>query len=165
MDDQFLELAKRLHASMARFFEQELGSSLSGRIFSLLLFAPEALSLEEIAKYLGVTKAAISVQIRPLERGGLCYRMPRGSDRKDYYKLADDFILTVLQLGVENLLKMNDFLVEAEARLAEVKVSEADEASRAAAWRRTREMSALYQLLAKRLDGFEEEWEQRKKEL
>ncbi len=67
------------------------------KIFGLLLFAPQPLGLQEMADELGVSKAAVSVQVRALEQLSLCYKWATANDRKDYYYVAEDFNLTVLR--------------------------------------------------------------------
>jgi DNA-binding transcriptional regulator GbsR (MarR family) len=59
---------------------------IAGRIFALALVSEEAISLDEIARMLGVSKASVSNDTRLLERLGFIERVSRPGDRKDYYQ-------------------------------------------------------------------------------
>jgi DNA-binding transcriptional regulator GbsR (MarR family) len=59
---------------------------IAGRIFALALVSEKAISLDEIATMLGVSKASVSNDTRLLERLGFIERVSRPGDRKDYYQ-------------------------------------------------------------------------------
>ena len=59
---------------------------IAGRIFGLTLVSEDALSLDEIAETLGVSKASVSTDTRLLERMGFIERVSKPGDRKDYYQ-------------------------------------------------------------------------------
>src|SRR5574338_90641 len=62
-----------------------------GAIFGVLYLSPTPLSLDEIVQETGLTKGAISTEIRSLARMGLVHRSTRLGDRKDYYEAESDF--------------------------------------------------------------------------
>jgi DNA-binding transcriptional regulator GbsR (MarR family) len=62
-----------------------------GAIFAVLYLSPTPLSLDEIVSETGLTKGAISTEIRALARMGLVHRSTRLGDRKDYYEAESDF--------------------------------------------------------------------------
>jgi DNA-binding transcriptional regulator GbsR (MarR family) len=62
---------------------------ISGRIFGLALITEEALSLDEIATRLGVSKASVSNDARLLEKMGFIERVSRPGDRRDYYQSTE----------------------------------------------------------------------------
>jgi DNA-binding transcriptional regulator GbsR (MarR family) len=62
---------------------------IAGRIFGLMLISEEALSLDEIADALGVSKASVSTDTRLLERMGFIERVSKPGDRKDYYQQTE----------------------------------------------------------------------------
>ena len=62
-----------------------------GAIFAVLYLSPTALSLDEIVTETGLTKGAISTEIRTLARMGLVHRSTKLGDRKDYYEAEADF--------------------------------------------------------------------------
>jgi DNA-binding transcriptional regulator GbsR (MarR family) len=66
-----------------------------GAIFAVLYLSPRALSLDEIAQETGLTKGAISTEIRALARMGLVHRSSRLGDRKDYYEAESDFYAAI----------------------------------------------------------------------
>lgn len=66
-----------------------------GAIFGVLYLSPTALSLDEIVQETGLTKGAISTEIRALARMGLVHRSSRLGDRKDYYEAESDFYAAI----------------------------------------------------------------------
>src|SRR5512142_3150904 len=62
-----------------------------GAVFAVLYLAPEPLSLDELVAQTGLTKGAISTNVRALARMGLVHRSSRLGDRKDYYVAETDF--------------------------------------------------------------------------
>jgi DNA-binding transcriptional regulator GbsR (MarR family) len=66
-----------------------------GAIFAVLYLSPTPLSLDEIAQQTGLTKGAISTEIRALARIGLVHRSSRLGDRRDYYEAESDFYAAI----------------------------------------------------------------------
>ena len=66
-----------------------------GAIFAVLYLSPIALSLDEIVTETGLTKGAISTEIRALARMGLVHRSSKLGDRKDYYEAESDFFVSI----------------------------------------------------------------------
>src|SRR5215203_1025063 len=66
-----------------------------GAIFAVLYVSPTPLSLDEIVVETGLTKGAISTEIRALARMGLVHRSTELGDRKDYYEAESDFYATI----------------------------------------------------------------------
>lgn len=66
-----------------------------GAIFAVLYLSPTALSLDEIVTETGLTKGAISTEIRSLARMGLVHRSTKLGDRKDYYSAETDFYAAI----------------------------------------------------------------------
>src|SRR5258708_39776217 len=66
-----------------------------GAIFAVLYLSPTALSLDEIVQETGLTKGAISTEIRALARMGLVHRSTKLGDRKDYYETESDFFASI----------------------------------------------------------------------
>ena len=62
-----------------------------GAIFAVLYLSPTPLSLDEIVEKTGLTKGAISTEVRTLARMGLVHRSTKLGDRKDYYEAEADF--------------------------------------------------------------------------
>jgi DNA-binding transcriptional regulator GbsR (MarR family) len=71
-----------------------------GAIFAVLYLSPTSLSLDEIVRETGLTKGAVSTEVRTLARMGLVHRSSKLGDRKDYYEAETDFydaIRSILQ--------------------------------------------------------------------
>lgn len=66
-----------------------------GAIFAVLYLSPAALSLDEIAEQTGLTKGAVSTEVRTLARMGLVHRSSKLGDRKDYYTTETDFYAAI----------------------------------------------------------------------
>lgn len=66
-----------------------------GAIFAVLYLSPNPLSLDEIVQETGLTKGAISTEVRTLARMGLVHRSSKLADRKDYYEAEDDFYKSI----------------------------------------------------------------------
>lgn len=66
-----------------------------GAIFAVLYLSPTARALDEIVRETGLTKGAISTEIRALARMGLVHRSTKLGDRKDYYSAESDFYAAI----------------------------------------------------------------------
>jgi HTH-type transcriptional regulator, glycine betaine synthesis regulator len=66
-----------------------------GAIFAVLYLSPAPLSLDEITAQTGLTKGAISTEVRALARLGLVHRSSKLADRKDYYEAEVDFYQSI----------------------------------------------------------------------
>ncbi len=66
-----------------------------GAIFAVLYLSPVPLSLDELVAQTGLTKGAISTDVRALARLGLVHPSARLGDRKDYYTAETDFYKAV----------------------------------------------------------------------
>ena len=66
-----------------------------GAIFAVLYLSPTHLSLDEIVAQTGLTKGAVSTEIRALARMGLVHRSSKLGDRKDYYEAEADFYAAI----------------------------------------------------------------------
>jgi DNA-binding transcriptional regulator GbsR (MarR family) len=62
-----------------------------GAIYGAIYLSPEPVSLDELVEQVGVTKGAISTNVRSLERLGMVHRIVRLGERKDYYTAETDF--------------------------------------------------------------------------
>ena len=66
-----------------------------GAIFAVLYLSSSPLSLDEIVQETGLTKGAISTEVRALARMGLVHRSSKLADRKDYYEAESDFYQSI----------------------------------------------------------------------
>jgi DNA-binding transcriptional regulator GbsR (MarR family) len=71
-----------------------------GAIFGALYLSPYPLTLDELVEQAGISKGAVSTNVRSLERLGMVHRHIQIGDRKDYYSAETDFwkiIKSILQ--------------------------------------------------------------------
>jgi DNA-binding transcriptional regulator GbsR (MarR family) len=66
-----------------------------GAIFAVLYLSPDALPLDELVEQTGLTKGAISTNVRALARMGLVRPSTKLGDRKDYYEAETDFYKSI----------------------------------------------------------------------
>ncbi|MBL8099909.1 MAG: hypothetical protein JNK81_12050 [Anaerolineales bacterium] len=66
-----------------------------GAIFGALYLSATPLSLDGLVENTGLTKGAISTNVRMLTRMGLIHPVTRIADRKDYYEAETDFYKSV----------------------------------------------------------------------
>ena len=66
-----------------------------GAIFAVLYLSPGPLSLDGLVTQTGLTKGAISTNVRGLSRLGLIHPASQLGDRKDYYLAETDFYRAV----------------------------------------------------------------------
>ena len=66
-----------------------------GAIFAVLYLSSTPLSLDEIVSQTGLTKGAVSTEVRTLARMGLVHRSSKLADRKDYYEAESDFYKSI----------------------------------------------------------------------
>ncbi|MBI5936035.1 MAG: ArsR family transcriptional regulator [Chloroflexi bacterium] len=66
-----------------------------GAIFAVLYLSSNPLSLDEIVEQTGLTKGAVSTEVRALARLGLVHRSSKLADRKDYYEAETDFYKSI----------------------------------------------------------------------
>ena len=81
-------------------------SQLQGRIFGVLLLEDHALSLDEIAETLQLSKSNISINIRGLVEWHLVRRVSVPNTRRDHYEAASDF-WRVMQEIMERRFRWN----------------------------------------------------------
>ena len=75
---------------LAVLFENDGQPPIAGRIFGLLLLSDDALSLDELAEDLGVSKASASTNARLLAQLGVVEQVRRPGSRRDYYRMVPD---------------------------------------------------------------------------
>ncbi|MCS7459330.1 hypothetical protein N0M98_04175 [Paenibacillus doosanensis] len=166
LQSPFADLKQNVTDHMSLSFEAEGFSPLVGKIFAHLLFSPQPVSLQEMAEELGVTKAAISVQARTLEKHMMCQKLPTSNDRKDYYYISDDISMTAMRNNIQKMKRIQQKVEHTLQILNQLEeVRDEERTSRDAFRRRFTEMHAMYDMFLSRLDGLEEEWNRRKAQL
>ena len=101
---------------------QDLGlGRIVGQLLVHLYLSPVECPLDDIARDLGLSKAAVSIAARQLESLGLLRRSWKAGDRKTYYRTADD-IATALHQGLLILVRNTMGLLAAELKQAETEL-------------------------------------------
>lgn len=101
---------------------QDLGfGRIVGQILVHLYLSPAECPLDEIARDLGLSKAAVSIAGRQLESLGLLRRSWKAGDRKTYYRTADD-IASALHQGLLMLVRNKMSLLATELKHAELEL-------------------------------------------
>ena len=62
-----------------------------GAIYGAVYLSPDQLTLDDLVKSVGITKGAVSTNVRVLERMGMIHKQVKIGDRKDYYSAETDF--------------------------------------------------------------------------
>lgn len=118
MSDTTTQVRKRLTEVGGRT-AQDLGlGRIVGQILVHLYLSPVEQSLDDIARDLGLSKAAVSIAARQLESLGLLRRSWKAKDRKTYYRTADD-IASALHQGLLMLVRNKMGLLAVELKQAE----------------------------------------------
>jgi len=66
-------------------------SEVMGRLYGFLLLSPDALSLDDLAEGLQISKGSVSMNMRSLERWGMAKEVWVRGERKKYYMAESDF--------------------------------------------------------------------------
>lgn len=141
---------------MADFFVQFGANPTLGRLLGLLMAAGAPLSLEELAKRSGLSKASVSIHMRTLEQFEYCRKLPPGSDRKSFYELEDDFVASSYRRRLQTQLRM---LQRLEKLPAEIDTSEAGAEQ---ANRRLKELAMFQKMAAESSAKLLDEWTKRR---
>ncbi len=62
-----------------------------GAIYGAIYLSPDPVSLDELVVQVGVSKGAVSTNVRTLERLGMVHKQVQLGDRKDYHTAETDF--------------------------------------------------------------------------
>ena len=125
-------------------------SPIAGRLFALLLLAPEPQSLDELAEALGVSKASVSTDARRLLDRGIVERTRRTGDRRDFYELAPDFFARVIRARVARWRRIQQLVDDVRADA---------QALPGAARERFNAVEAIQSAVIDRVDDALAEWE------
>lgn len=90
-EPQFLSAeTQRFVESMGVYFERYALPRIGGRLLGLLLVADRALSLDDLASILSVSRASVSTNMRLILAIGLGELVTHPGDRRDYYQFSHD---------------------------------------------------------------------------
>ncbi|MGD8402140.1 MAG: hypothetical protein PVJ21_00665 [Anaerolineales bacterium] len=121
-----------------------------GAIFAVLYLSPSAQSLDELVAQTGLTKGAISTNVRALARMGLVRPTTKLGDRKDYYEAETDFYKSIRAILKERQNSEFDTAVQSVRETLErleAGVGVEDEAERQFLLERVRALQSLFDAL------------------
>jgi DNA-binding transcriptional regulator GbsR (MarR family) len=124
---------------------------IGGRIFGLLMLDEEPLSLDDISRLLGVSRASVSTNLRMSEMTGVAKRVSRPGDRRDYYVGVEDMWMQGIKTS-----KQDSIVQMAQAARAALPNVPAHET---AARERLQEVVDFAEFFAERMDQLMEDWE------
>jgi DNA-binding transcriptional ArsR family regulator len=150
--DRELDLDRRRFMDDLGHLYARFGLSVTfGRAFALLLLSDRPISLEDLAAQLEVSKSAVSVAARELERVGIARRLTSPGSRRVLYEANDDMVPLF------------------QAQFARIRLSlpvfQAGEplASRGRARQRLRDMVELHEFWLIEAEGIVERWRKRER--
>ncbi len=147
MNDDLAEAREQFIQGMSRITHFWGFPKAMGAIYGAIYLSPTAVSLDELVEMVGVSKGAVSTNVRLLQRLGMVHQQLQVGDRKDYYVAEADFWKVA-----RNLLKEREATEFALAlhtvgdsleKIATAEVS-GDEA----------ELAAFYQMRLQSMKGF-----------
>ena len=150
------EKAKGFVERMGAFYEHWGMTRTFGHMFGLLIIADEPVSLDELAKMLHVSKAAVSQNVRLYRELGFIRRVKRPGDRRDYYEMVTNSLETATErkMGIfYEMVQIADEGIEA--------ISDKDHPGHF----RLLEMRAFYEFVAKNMVTLLSDWRQQKDEI
>lgn len=151
------EAYRRFIEQAADLIEQHGLPHMAGRILgALMVCVPPYLSLDELAKDVGVSRGAISMATQLMLRIGLIERISLPGKRRHYYRLRSNFLEDVMSERTEHLARHKQ-LFEAGAELL---IAEPIE-MRA----RLIELQAYLDFVMEELPGLRERWIAQRTEL
>jgi DNA-binding transcriptional regulator GbsR (MarR family) len=103
--DRSLEEAQQYLIKSAGWMSQDLGlGRIIGEVMAVVYVTKKSLSLDDIADALDLSKAAVSIATRQLDKLSLLERVRTRGDRKTYYKTSEHFAAS-LQKGILEMLR------------------------------------------------------------
>jgi DNA-binding transcriptional regulator GbsR (MarR family) len=91
MDDQLNQAKDNFIQGLSRISQFWGFPKAMGAIYGALYLSPAPLSLDDLVEQVGVTKGAVSTNVRSLERLGMAHLRVQIGERKDYYTAETDF--------------------------------------------------------------------------
>lgn len=91
-DEHLVEARRRFMDDLGHLYAHYGLSVTFGRAFALLLLRDDPISLEDLAVELEVSKSAVSVAARDLQRAGVARRLTSPGSRRVLYEANDDMV-------------------------------------------------------------------------
>jgi DNA-binding transcriptional regulator GbsR (MarR family) len=128
-DKNAINDAKQCLIKAAGWTTQDMGlGRILGEVMAVVYLTKEASSLDAISTNLGLSKAAVSIATRQLDKLGLLERSRNPGDRKTYYQTTNHFSAS-LQHGILEMLRAKlqttkDVFDQAENYLGDAEISD-----------------------------------------
>lgn len=135
-------------------------TKLMGHIVALLMYSPEPVSLEEIAKSLHRSKGPVSQILRRLRDRNLVRRVWQPTSRKDFYEIQPEIFEIAFRNNLE-LVKSNSRL----ARQLKALVHKEKTLNLETLKLRVTEMEKFYEIMEKHHESFLKEWSKERRKL
>ena len=87
---RFRDASRHFEEGLARICGLYGMNPLAGRLFGVLFVSAEPVSLEELCARVSAAKSTVSVALRTLLAARVVRRLPRKSDRRDWYEAVAD---------------------------------------------------------------------------
>lgn len=155
MKSSMLEAEIEFIERFGLMFEEDGLPKIAGRIFALLMLTDRALTLDEIAATLQVSKTSASTNTRMLDGMRFLERTSRPGDRKAYYRLAPN--------GLEMSFERTRQRMKEVLELLDT-VSDGFPEKREVALRRLKRMREWHAFILAEMDGIWLRWQEREKE-
>ncbi len=91
MNTELVQAREHFIQGMSRISHFWGFSKAMGAIYGAIYLSPAPISLDELVAQVGVSKGAVSTNVRTLERLGMIHKRIQLGDRKDYYIAETDF--------------------------------------------------------------------------
>ncbi|MBK8987507.1 MAG: hypothetical protein IPM39_15755 [Chloroflexi bacterium] len=90
MNEKLIAVNESTIAGIGRLARYFGFAEVMGRLFGTLLMSPDAMSLDDLAAELEISKGSVSMNMRALERWGMAKEVWMRGDRKKYYAAEHD---------------------------------------------------------------------------
>jgi DNA-binding transcriptional regulator GbsR (MarR family) len=97
-----------------------------GAIYGAVYLSPTPVSLDELVETVGISKGAVSTNVRQLERIGLVHKHIEIGERKDFYTAETDFWKVVKGILMEREKSEFDLAIRTVSESAEMISSDKD---------------------------------------
>ena len=91
MDDEIKKAHEHFIKGLSRIAYFWGFSKAMGATYGTIYLSPKPLTLDDIVKRVGISKGAVSTNVRYLERLGMVHKRIKIGDRKDYYIAETEF--------------------------------------------------------------------------
>ena len=119
-DEILRDMEQYIAHEFGHYFDSVGVKPLLGRIWGILVIAPEPVSLKEIAEKLNISKPAVSTTINfGIQSGMIKKHFNPDFPRESFYYVEKDFIGNIVDPGIKKLQTFQDKFVKAKDKMDE----------------------------------------------